>query len=264
MEPSSLSSSPEAITSINPLTPRQDRRLTDFLDERLLQIIRAHKKRSVPAPTSNGASHSSGVPQQLQLQTLSSYITAVRPLLAVILQIPPVDPSTPLRTTYLLRLTGDVLPSVIGYKPEFPDVDELLEWLDDLDQAWVVVLRGDVWDSKSRSELPVSAPAASTRATLPNPTERTRLRSLLLGGKDAIDEWMQGLEAHGNEEALKKLTACEAVEELFSNALDEMGAVVWDESAALANTGEVGMSDPRTEVTGEVENVGDMDIDSED
>ena len=50
------------------------------------------------------------------IRTLHAYLEASWHVLKVILQIPPVDPSTSLRTAYLLRLTGDVLKSITGYQ----------------------------------------------------------------------------------------------------------------------------------------------------
>jgi hypothetical protein len=53
----------------------------------------------------------------------------------------------------LLRLTGEVLDSVVGYAysgPESESRDDpahLLVFLDDLDKAWFAVLRNQVWDS---------------------------------------------------------------------------------------------------------------------
>jgi hypothetical protein len=178
----------------------------------------------------------------------------------MILQIPPADPSTPLRTTYLLRLTNDIITSVVDYEPDISEVDRLLDWLDDLDQAWIVVLRGDIWDPNAHAEVP----ARAAKATLPNQTERTRLRSLLEGGKEALEDWLRGLETHGTDEEMKKLQIFESIDDLFIDVLEEMGDVVWDDRAAAVNRGEVGMSDPSKEVTGEEVGADAMDDDPED
>jgi hypothetical protein len=106
---------------------------------------------------------------------LPDYLEEMRHLLALILQIPPVDPSTSLRIFYLLRLTGDVLSSILGYRLTKPVSDplepvepaerfeksaqdsqrirdtlrDILDFLDDLDQAWLAVLEGQVWDPET-------------------------------------------------------------------------------------------------------------------
>ncbi|KAI6137617.1 hypothetical protein EDD17DRAFT_1677082 [Pisolithus thermaeus] len=48
-------------------------------------------------------------PPMTKLPTLSSYLYAMQSLLAFILRIPSVDSSTPLRTTFLLRLVPVIL-----------------------------------------------------------------------------------------------------------------------------------------------------------
>ncbi|KAI6102261.1 hypothetical protein F5141DRAFT_1135718 [Pisolithus sp. B1] len=70
-----------------------------------------------------------------KLPTLSSYLHTMQNLLAFILRIPPVDPSTPLRATFLHRLAGDVMNSVMGYPLDVADFWQLLDFMDDLDQA---------------------------------------------------------------------------------------------------------------------------------
>ena len=136
--------------------------------------------------TSNRADPSSN------LQTLSSYLEATHHLLSLILQIPPVDPSTPLRTTLLLRLTSDVLSSVPGYGPalEPTALPLLLSWLTDLDAAWLAVLRAQAWDPSHSRGVDALLPEGK-RSSRPSQTERTRLRSMLIGGTDALEEWIE-------------------------------------------------------------------------
>ncbi|KAG6375784.1 hypothetical protein JVT61DRAFT_2634 [Boletus reticuloceps] len=56
-------------------------------------------------------------------------------LLAFILQIPPIDSSASLRTAFLFRLTSYVMNSVTGYPPNLDSLPQLLDFLDDLDEA---------------------------------------------------------------------------------------------------------------------------------
>ncbi|KAI6094544.1 hypothetical protein EV401DRAFT_1275006, partial [Pisolithus croceorrhizus] len=53
--------------------------------------------------------HIRNEPSMTKLPTLSSYLYAMQSLLAFILRIPPVDSSTPLHTTFLLRLVPVIL-----------------------------------------------------------------------------------------------------------------------------------------------------------
>src|ERR1700729_3448468 len=98
-------------------------------------------------------------PSTSKLPTLASYLEANQHLLSLILQIPPIDPSTSLRITFLLRLTGDVMNSIPGYPPDLDTLPDLLEFLDDLDQAWVTVLDSQIWDPNSKSAVDLMIPA---------------------------------------------------------------------------------------------------------
>ena len=182
----------------------------------------------------------------------------------IILQIPPVDPSTSLRTAYLLRLTGDVLNSITGYKltsestPTNGHADgpiastanldsiplplarsalyDLLDFLDDLDQAWVAVLQGQVWDPSSGAGVDLVVPIDSSsglnvKSTPPSQTDVTRLRSLLIGGQSALEEWLgeerltQGGEGEEDDlsATLERMGLLDEFDELFSKTLDFLG-----------------------------------------
>ena len=182
----------------------------------------------------------------------------------IILQIPPVDPSTSLRTAYLLRLTGDVLNSITGYRltSESPPtngqadspiastanldsiplplarsaLDDLLNFLDDLDQAWVAVLQGQVWDPSSGAGVDLVVPIDSSsglnvKSTPPSQTDVTRLRSLLIGGQSALEEWLgeerltQGGEGAEDDlsATLERMGLLDEFDELFSKTLDFLG-----------------------------------------
>lgn len=208
---------PNANIRLKPLTNVQERRLINYLDDRWLELMRNFKKRSQLSS---------------KLPTLNDYLEEARHLLALVLQIPPIDPSTSLRTTYMLRLTGDVLGSVVGYSvtrkvsdPFAPPptnrdrptvsvdvvrtrLSDLVDFLDDLDQAWVAVLQSQAWDpstaegvdiseaiesvlhqSNHNSHAPVPDPS-QVKSSPPTATDIARLRSLLTGGESAIEEWL--------------------------------------------------------------------------
>ncbi|KAF9480904.1 hypothetical protein BDN70DRAFT_912530 [Pholiota conissans] len=228
------------------LTSRQERKLLDYLDENFLQLTRNFKKRSDESST---------------LRTLGAYLEESRRLLAFILQIPPIDPSTSLRISYMLRLTGEALTSIPGYRlgaalPSGRDgastdsgggmraaLQDLVDFLDDLDQAWLAVLKGQAWDPASSEGVDVAFPndvamdltddpppatngiAPKTAPTLktspPTQTDLTRLRSLLLAGESRLEEWLTNERnpVGDNENAADALVEVEDV----SAMLDRMG-----------------------------------------
>ncbi|KAI0823860.1 hypothetical protein BC628DRAFT_1323874 [Trametes gibbosa] len=196
----------------HPLTAVQERKVADYLDGQFLEVTRNYKKRSDPSST---------------LVTLQAYLEATHHILSVISQIPPVDPSAPLRTMLLLRLTGEVLQSVPGYNPDTETLPLLLAWLEDLDQAWLAVIRTQAWDPDKCVGIDVElAPGACT--TPMSQTERTRLRSLLIAGTDGIEEWLEGLDTRREgsvEETLQRLGLEQSFNELFAGTLAEMGSL---------------------------------------
>ncbi|KAI5987439.1 hypothetical protein EDD15DRAFT_2552689 [Pisolithus albus] len=200
-----------------PLSKAQERKAVQYVEDTFMDITSAYKKRSEPSMT--------------KLPTLSSYLHAMQDLLAFILRIPPVDPSTPLRTTFLLRLTGDVMNSVTGYPPEVADFRQLLDFMDDLDQAWVAVLRSQVWDPDRGEGVDLIIPvdmmqSGTTIQSAPvSQTERTRLRSLLLTGTAGLEEWLAGSTPEGEdyESELERSGLFQEFNDLFANTLAEMG-----------------------------------------
>jgi hypothetical protein len=115
------------------------------------------------------------------------------------------------------------------------NMTELLDWLDDLDAAWLVVLQAQVWDPKLRRgvDLEVSADDVIRLKSSPmNQTERTRLRSLLVGGTNALEEWLSETDLDGgymdvdDDEAdgVKSLRLQQGFDDLFSRTLAELGA----------------------------------------
>ncbi|KAJ7184554.1 hypothetical protein C8R46DRAFT_882969 [Mycena filopes] len=212
------------------LSARQERRLTNFLEDQFLEMTRGYKKRSEPTT---------------HLPTLPLYLEAARKILAMILQVPPIDPSSSLRTAYLLRLTNDVLASVPGYTADESNIPILLDWLDDLDQAWLIVLQVQVWDPENGpTDLVIDAEnaASGTRTSPVTQTERTRLRSLLMGGSATLEEWLSGIDEEDEDEdgdddmgrgasesvndvqdLLETLGVQDGFDELFWRTLQELG-----------------------------------------
>jgi hypothetical protein len=176
-------------------------------------------------------------PSTSKLPTLASYLEANQHLLSLILQIPPIDPSTSLRITFLLRLTGDTMNSIPGYPPDLDTLPDLLEFLDDLDQAWVTVLDSQIWDPNSKSAVDLMIPAEDLTtsnnntptidSTPMNQTERTRLRSLLVTGTAQLEEWLTGVDKDGEEYqgALERVGLQQSFDDLFERTLAEMGGL---------------------------------------
>ncbi|KIJ63354.1 hypothetical protein HYDPIDRAFT_92540 [Hydnomerulius pinastri MD-312] len=202
------------------LSKAQERKAVEFIEDTFLDISSSYKKRTEPSMT--------------RLPTLSTYLSAMQRLLAFILQIPPVDPSTPLRTTFLLRLTGDMMNSVPGYPPDINDLQQLLDFLDDLDQAWLAVLKSQAWDPSSGEGVDLIVPVdkiepgkPSIRSSPASQTERTRLRSLLVTGTAGLEEWLSGLGTNGEDYqlALERAGLMQGFDDLFTVTLAEMGSL---------------------------------------
>ncbi|THH31861.1 hypothetical protein EUX98_g2307 [Antrodiella citrinella] len=198
------------------LSQTQERKLLDYLEDRFLDLTRNFRKRSEESTT---------------LPTLSSYLKASHTLLSLILQIPPIDPSTSLRIAVLLRLSGEVMDSIPGYKPDTESLPELLDWLNDLDNGWLAVLRAQVWDTEKRDgvDLILDSDVRELRSSPPTQTERTRLRSLLIGGTAKMEEWLVGLDTTSQdadyESVLESLGLQQGFDDLFSGTLAEMGSL---------------------------------------
>ena len=164
------------------------------------------------------------------LSTLQLYLETATKLLSMILQIPPIDPSTSLRTSYLLHLSNDVLSSVVGYQPTPQNVVDLLDWLDDLDQAWLAVLQSQIWDPKEGVGTELGEEALNgTKSSPLNQTEKTRLRSLLLGGVETFEEWVyggaDGTSQEQRDDTLESMGLHQAFDQVFSRTLDELGGL---------------------------------------
>ncbi|KAG6916907.1 hypothetical protein DXG01_004740 [Tephrocybe rancida] len=169
-----------------------------------------------------------------QLPTLHDYLDASRQILSLVIQIPPIDPSTSLRTAYLLRLSNDTLSSIVGYPADPYSLPEAIDWLDDLDQAWLVVLQAQVWDPATGSGVDLYIDAAdASRGTKSSPvsqTERTRLRSLIMGSSAVLEEWLESQKDLEREDEdvdsmLQKLGLQAEFDDLFSRTLDFLGGL---------------------------------------
>ncbi|KAI9436225.1 hypothetical protein H4582DRAFT_2112150 [Lactarius indigo] len=165
-----------ANTRIRPLSESQERRLLDYLDEKYREVHQEYRKRHEPGS---------------ELPTLRAYLDAMRSLLALTLQVPPVAPSGMLRTSLLLRLTNTVMEDVPGYSADSTDLVPLLKWLNLLDRGWFAVLCMQAWD-------PVGGEGVNLPQHLlekippPTQTDRTRVHSLLVTGTGTLEDWMEG------------------------------------------------------------------------
>ncbi|KAJ4475550.1 hypothetical protein J3R30DRAFT_565817 [Lentinula aciculospora] len=193
-----------------PLSAKQERRLVVFLDNEFLELTRGYKKRS--SPTSH-------------LPTLDTYLQAAQRILRLILQIPPIDPSTSLRIQLLLRLTNEVLTCIPGYTPSSENLTLAMDWLDDLDQSWVAVLQAQVWNpSEGVGEdliVDIDDVARGVKSTPMSQTECTRLKSLLFGGVSTLEEWLEGkpIGVHRQSAVVEE----DGLNDIFSNTLEELG-----------------------------------------
>jgi hypothetical protein len=154
-------------------------------------------------------------------------LDAAHTLFSVIMQIPPVNPSTDLRITLLLRLTGDVLGSIPGYSADSPTLEALVAWIRDLDAGWVATLKGQGWDVSSSEAHDVLLPQGKWSRPM-STTERARLRSLIIGGTNNLEEWLanSAKAEESLEGALVRMGLERFVfEDLFVNTLAEMGAL---------------------------------------
>ncbi|TFK24666.1 hypothetical protein FA15DRAFT_640830 [Coprinopsis marcescibilis] len=270
---------------LRPLTQREEQRLIAYLDERMLQLTRNHMKRSEHSSTT---------------QTLTAYLEEARRIMALILQIPAVYPSGTIRIAYLLRLTGDALGATPGYSltRQFSgplaegaanivvdpqrikaNLVDLLDFLDDLDQAWLAVLEGQAWDPTSSEGVDVfqllgplvhslqdnqdaSIPDPQTnksdippKLSKPSQTDKTRLRSLLLGGEATLEEWIVNEKVDkvmgmgGTEDditgLLDKLGLLDEFDNIFTRTMDHLGGFGDIKQSDLMG-GETPMSDPST------------------
>ncbi|GJJ11856.1 hypothetical protein Clacol_006094 [Clathrus columnatus] len=187
---------------MKPLSSAQERRLTAYIDEQLSS-----------------------------LRTVDNYIEAVRPLLTLVLLIPPVGISTSLRSALFLRLTDEILDSITGYVPV--TFDQVLDLLGELDRGWVAVLRSQGWNSVDKIGEPIPMSLSLSSNASISQTDRTRLRSLLSSGTDKIEEWLETV-LPSDAEALEPAAALEGMKlrerfnDLFFQTLTDLGELHGD------------------------------------
>jgi hypothetical protein len=100
------------------------------------------------------------------MSSLHALITRLEPLTELVLQIPPIDPTSALRISYLLRLTSSLALYITGYPllgtsaehetasrrlrrdtqhQKDAAMEQLLDHLEELDRGWQAILRGEAW-----------------------------------------------------------------------------------------------------------------------
>jgi hypothetical protein len=147
----------------------------------------------------------------------------------------------------MLRLTGEVLKGIVGYPlarnhndsggVNLDVVREVLDWLDDIDNAWVLILQGQIFDPTTKRGIDLLVDSSTPASTSDNvtQTERTRLRSLLVGGSAALEEWVQEVGDGGVLfDRLEEAGLREELDEIFMGTLREIGGL----------EGSIDLSDP--------------------
>jgi hypothetical protein len=220
---------------VRPLSESQERRLLDYLDEKYREIHQEYSKRLAYNTTAfyllptliRTRRHEPAS----KLPTLRAYLDAIRSLLALTLQVPPVSPSGMLRISLLLRLTNTVMDDVPGYSPDSTDLVPLLKWLDLLDRGWLSVLCMQAWDPV-RGEGVDLPQHLLEKIPPPTQTDRTRVHSLLVTGTSTLEDWMEG-KREDNEDSLvhdmRRLGYKSAFDELFHRTLTRLRELEADE-----------------------------------
>ena len=123
--------------------------------------------------------------------------------------------------------------SIPGYPPDSNTFPNLLDFLDDLDQAWLTVLQSQIWDPLSKEAVDLVMPAqqlssdSNIHSTPMSQTERTRLRSLLVTGTSQLEEWLASMGTGSEEfhEAFERMGLQQAFDDLFSRTMTELGGL---------------------------------------
>ena len=123
--------------------------------------------------------------------------------------------------------------SIPGYPPDSNTLPNLLEFLDDLDQAWLTVLQNQIWDPLLKEAVDLVIPAqqlssnSKIHSTPMSQTERTRLRSLLVTGTSQLEEWLASMSTGSEElhEAFERMGLQQAFDDLFSMTMAELGGL---------------------------------------
>lgn len=124
--------------------------------------------------------------------------------------------------------------SIPGYRPTTQTLPQLLDWLSDLDNGWLAILRSQTWDTESRHGIEAEEGAdddalspLTVQGSPMNQTERTRLRSLLISGTGRLEEWLVELDTTGEDytAVLDALGLQQRFDDLFLGTLNEMGSL---------------------------------------
>ena len=123
---------------------------------------------------------------------------------------------------------------------------DLIDFLDDIDQAWVAVLQGQIWDPElaegvdlilptptDSSSVTTGSSVKTYKSTPPSQTDIARLRSLLFSGESALEEWLTNERAEGNVDntdevddisgMLEQMGLLDRFDSLFVRTLDFLG-----------------------------------------
>ncbi|KAF8759068.1 SIKE family [Rhizoctonia solani] len=171
------------------LSPAQLHRLNDYLEAKCLELTKGVRKRYEP---------------DCPYSTLTSYLTASSSLVNMILLIPP---SEGVRTSWLLRVTGDIFENVPAYQLDTV-LETVVEEQGEQEQVPILSDKGlerstrslncskETWDIRATafwiqqpdtSELGTEAPTSNSVFST---TDRIRLRSLIISGKHEFDDWL--------------------------------------------------------------------------
>jgi hypothetical protein len=123
---------------------------------------------------------------------------------------------------------------------------DLIDFLDDIDQAWVAVLQGQIWDPELAEGIDLILPTPTDsssvangssvktyKSTPPSQTDIARLRSLLFSGESALEEWLTNERAEGDVDntdevddisgMLEQMGLLDRFDSLFVRTLDFLG-----------------------------------------
>ncbi|KAB5595223.1 hypothetical protein CTheo_1301 [Ceratobasidium theobromae] len=221
------------------LTPSQLRRLEDYLENKCLELTRGVRKRNEP---------------DTPYKTLSAYVAATSSLVTMILLIPPAKSSASIRTAWLLRITGDIFENIPAYSlgtvatspPRSPNdqadqneqehpppqpmlseeglatLEEVFCLLEKLDAGWCAIIRNERWDSTVNQGIFEESSTAGDQSNVESNqafsvTDSTRLRSIIVSGKDEFDDWLVEQGGGDNFDIVDRSVR------VMSHALEEIG-----------------------------------------
>ncbi|KAH8921387.1 hypothetical protein BT69DRAFT_334020 [Atractiella rhizophila] len=196
-----------------PLTATQERRLVDYFDKSFLEFSRIFKKRTTSSPA----------------DSLSSLLQLSQPIMSLTLSIPPLTSSSAsLRSSSLLRLTGEITSSIIEYADLCSSIEKdeaVWKLMRDLDEGWIAVLSAELWDSKERKGVRYEG------GTLPvgvSQTDQVRLRNLIVGFKEDLRTFFSLPSTFGPDvppaSSVTETDELHSIDEVVSSSATEMDA----------------------------------------